>query len=84
VIADVTEPRSVPAELAVIVPHLSVPVQTLLLASERPYALLDDLSKYPWFLPPFRYKDQEHLIASLGEKVVGAAEKKVIQQKPKT
>jgi hypothetical protein len=83
VIADVTEPRSVPAELAAIVPHLSVPVQTLLLASQKPYALLDSLLKYPWFLPPFRYKDQADLIASLGEEVVGAAETKVKQQKRK-
>jgi hypothetical protein len=46
VIADVTDPRSVPAELVAIVPHLSVPGQTLLLASEQPHALLEDSSKY--------------------------------------
>lgn len=66
VIADITDARSVPHELAAIVPHLpSVKVQPILRAGSNAYAMLDDLNRYPWFLPVFEYQDAGDLLKNL-------------------
>ena len=46
IIADLTDPSSIPKELEAIVPHLAVPVQPLLEGSSRPYAMFKDYWKY--------------------------------------
>ena len=77
IIADITEPRSIPQELQAIVPHLAVPVQPLILeGSTGEYAMFQDLSKYRWMLPIHPYKDIDYLLDSLGEKVIVPAEAK--------
>jgi uncharacterized protein YjbI with pentapeptide repeats len=78
IIADITEPRSIPQELQAIVPHLAVPVQPLLLeGSTGEYAMFQDLKKkYHWVLPIHQYKDINYLLDSLGEKVIAPAEAK--------
>jgi len=77
IIADITEPRSIPQELQAIVPHLAVPVQPLILeGSTGEYAMFQDLSKYQWVLPIHPYKDINYLLDSLGEKVIAPAESK--------
>ena len=81
VIADITDARSIPQELMAIIPHLpSVPVQPLLLASQREYGMFRTFKKYPWVLEPFRYENQEHLLAALGDAVIGPAETKAKEQ----
>jgi hypothetical protein len=50
IIADLTDPSSIPHELEAIVPHLAVPVQPLLESSSRSYAMFKDLLKYEWVL----------------------------------
>jgi uncharacterized protein YjbI with pentapeptide repeats len=56
VIADLTDPRSVSHELAVLVPQLpSVPIQPIHLATEGPYALFEHIARYPWVLQPVTY-----------------------------
>jgi hypothetical protein len=65
IIADGTDPKSIPHELAMIVPTTVVPVQPILLAGKREYAMFRDLRTYPWVLPTHRYKSQEQLIADL-------------------
>jgi hypothetical protein len=77
IIADLTDPSSIPQELQAIVPHLAVPVQPLLEASSRSYAMFKDLLKYEWVLPVCRYEGLEPLLATLAEKVVAPAEAKV-------
>ena len=70
IIADITDVRSIPQELMAIVPHLpSVPVQPLLLASDKEYGLFIDFRAYPWVLEPFIYDDRDTLLASLGSVV---------------
>ena len=77
IIADITDPQSVPHELALIVPALpSVPIQPLLHGSQREYALFEDITKFPWVLPLYRYTDQTSLLKSLKEFVIDPAEKK--------
>jgi hypothetical protein len=75
VVADITDARSIPQELAEIVPHLpSVPVQPLLLEGSAEYGMFEHFKRYPWVLETYRYACSERLIASLGERVIGPAE----------
>lgn len=75
VLADLTDARSIPQELSVIVPDLpSVPVQPLLLASAGEYGMFEHFSRYPWVLPIFRYTDTATLLAALHEQVIVPAE----------
>ena len=75
VIADITDAKSIPQELMLIVPALpSVPVQPLLLASQREYGMFEHFKRFPWVLEPFVYEDQDALLAALADKLVGPAE----------
>ncbi len=81
VIADITDAKSIPQELMLIVPALpSVPVQPLLLSSQQEYGMFEHFRRFPWVLEPFLYGDQDQLIASLDSHVVGPAEKKAKEQ----
>jgi hypothetical protein len=77
IIADLTDPSSIPKELEAIVPGLAVPVQPLLEGSSPPYAMFKDNWKYDWVLPVYRYEGLEPLRATLAEKVIAPAEGKV-------
>src|SRR6516165_2047297 len=46
IIADLTDPSSIPKELEAIVPDLAVPVQPLLEGASRSYAMFKDYRKY--------------------------------------
>src|SRR5271157_1199965 len=77
IIADLTDPSSVPHELATLVPNTVVPVQTIILEGQREYAMFPDLkTRYHWVLEPHQYKSQELLIAHLGDTVIAPAEAK--------
>ena len=77
IIADLTEPSSLPKELEAIVTTLAVPVQPVLEGITRPYSMFQDYWKYHWVLKVHRYEDLEGLIASLGDRVISPAEIKV-------
>ena len=77
IIADLTDPSSIPQELQAIVPDLEVPVQPLLLEGKREHSMFVDFRKYHWVLPICTYKDLSSLLSSLDENIITAAEKKV-------
>jgi len=75
VVADITDARSIPQELGVIVPDLpSVPVQPLLLEGSDEYGMFEHFKRYPWVLETYTYPSSERLIADLGGRVIGPAE----------
>jgi hypothetical protein len=75
VIADITEARSIPQELAMIVPGLpSVPVQPLLLRGEQEYAMFEHYLRYPWVLPIYEYDNVAGLLESIEDKVIAPVE----------
>jgi hypothetical protein len=77
IIADVTEAKSIPHELQAIVPNLpSVPVQPLLLASEREYGMFEHFRRYPWVLDTYYYDNPNDLLASVEDRVISPAEAK--------
>jgi Pentapeptide repeats (8 copies) len=76
IIADLTEPASIPQELQAIVPDVMVPVQPLIADDAKPFAMFIDHRKYHWMLPVYRYKSLEELLATLQEQVIAPAEAK--------
>lgn len=78
VIADLTDPKSIPHELMSFVEKLpSVAVQPLLLASQKhEYAMFEHLQRYPWVMKTVLYQDQETLLRSLESTVILPAERK--------
>jgi uncharacterized protein YjbI with pentapeptide repeats len=73
IIADLTEPSSIPQELQAIVPEVAVPVQPII-EGQQPYSMFRDLSKYDWLLEVHRYSGVDDLLASLEQKVIASAE----------
>jgi uncharacterized protein YjbI with pentapeptide repeats len=62
VIADVSDPRSVPHELASVVPFLRMtPVLPLRDTGAPSYAMLRDLYRYPWMLDTLSYRSADEL-----------------------
>jgi uncharacterized protein YjbI with pentapeptide repeats len=77
IVADLTEPSSIPQELQAIVPDLLVPVQPILQEGYKPWAMFGDLRrKYHWVLEIQRYTGVGDLLGSLNEKVLLPAEAK--------
>jgi uncharacterized protein YjbI with pentapeptide repeats len=77
IIADLTDPSSIPQELQAIIPSVHVPVQPLLLEGSPLYSMFEDFEVYPWVLRAYQYKKLEQLLATLAENVIAPAEAKV-------
>jgi hypothetical protein len=75
IIADLTDPASIPKELEAIVPRLAVPVLPLIEQGSRPYAMFSDYWKYDWVLGIVEYQTSADLQRSFDSLVVRPAEK---------
>jgi uncharacterized protein YjbI with pentapeptide repeats len=77
VIADLTDPRSIPQELTAIIPRLlSVPICPLLRGTETEWGMFSDLKRFPQVMHPFHYVDDKMLLASLDKDVIARAEQR--------
>ena len=78
IIADLTDPSSIPQELQAIIPSVRVPVQPLLLEGSSLYSMFKDFDPqdFHWVLPVYRYKELEQLLRTLREGVIAPAEEK--------
>jgi hypothetical protein len=77
VIADLTDPKSVPQELVVAVKEFpSVPVQPLLKVGSSPWGMYDHIRRFPSVLPIHYYDQVDDLLVSLADKVIAPAEAK--------
>ncbi len=76
IVADLSDPRSIPQELTSIVPHLpSVPVQPILESGDQEYGMFEHFKNYPWVLPIKTYLPSE--LPSLVEQVVISCEERL-------
>ena len=75
VVADLTDPKSVPHELKAIAPSVAVPIRLIIRSDQEPYAMVRDLYDHYWVLKPFRYDNETHLIESLESEIIGPSEK---------
>jgi uncharacterized protein YjbI with pentapeptide repeats len=75
VIADITDPKSIPQELAETVKALpSVPVQPILQDGFEPWSMFESVAIYPWVLEIRRYKDLPDLIGNISTGLILPAE----------
>jgi hypothetical protein len=76
IIADLTDPGSIPHELATIVPHLrTTPIQLIKLEGAAGYSMINDyIGSYRWLLGPHIYSDSASLIDNLAEVIRPANE----------
>jgi len=75
VIADLTDPSSIPHELATIVPLLrTTPVLPLRLTGSGGYSMFDDFKSYPWVLGISEYLDADSLLSKLSQVIAPANE----------
>jgi hypothetical protein len=78
IIADLTDPSSIPQELQAIIPSVRVPIQPLLLEGSSLYSMFKDFDPQDGIgCPVYQYKEPEQLLATLAEKVIAPAEGKV-------
>jgi hypothetical protein len=76
IIADITDPKSIPQELMKIIPQLpSVPVQPILLEGKQEWPMFEDLRRTGRILATFHYQNLEDVHRSLRERILAPAAK---------
>jgi hypothetical protein len=74
VVADITEPKSIPQELVSIVESMpSLPIQPLLQVGHEPWGMYDHIKRYPWVLELIEYRDLDDLLTGITERVIAPA-----------
>ena len=73
VIADLTDPKSIPMELEAIAPQVAVPIQSIIHERQEPFSMFTSLNNYHWVLSPYEYGDLDELLPKLGTAVVAPA-----------
>jgi uncharacterized protein YjbI with pentapeptide repeats len=77
VIADITDPKSIPQELGTIVKeHPSIPVQPILQDGYEPWSMYESIIMYDWVLDLVKYRDLPDLLLNLSTRVIQPAERR--------
>jgi len=80
IIADLTDPKSIPHELKAIVANLpSVPVQPIILKGQTEYAMFEHFKRYPWVLETYKYKNKGELLEACENDIIAPAENTLIK-----
>ena len=79
IIADLTNPKSVPQELFQIIPHFTIPVVPLIEKSATPFAMFAHFQNYNWVLNPTVYVGIEG-VSKLVDQITASAEAKISEQ----
>jgi hypothetical protein len=83
VIADLTDPRSIPQEVTATIPNLpSVAIQPIINADQAEYGMFEHWRRFPWVLAPYRYESLDTLLAALKEHVIDPAEQRANEIAP--
>ena len=83
VIADLSDPKSVPAELQAIVPQFpSLPVIPIIEASQREYPVADSILRRDWVHDVVRYESESHLVEILDREILEPAESMYTELRP--
>jgi hypothetical protein len=84
IIADLSDPSSLPQELTSIIPELpSVPIQPIIIANQSEYSMYEHWKRYPWVLNVHKYESLDGLINELADKVIIPPEKWIEEQESK-
>lgn len=76
VIVDLSGP-SVPKEIEATVPFFDIPFVPIVEAGEKPFSMVSDVFKYPWFLRPIvEFGNKEELIEMIPSRIVSPAEER--------
>ena len=75
VIADLSDPKSIPSELQAIVPQFpSLPVVPIIEATQKPYATFDNLARRESVLPTVIYGSEKELLDVFDAQILAPAE----------
>jgi uncharacterized protein YjbI with pentapeptide repeats len=78
VVADITDPKSIPQELVSIVESMpSLPVQPILHEGHEPWGMYDHIKRYPWVLSLHRYRNLDQLLESITRHVIQPPQKHI-------
>jgi uncharacterized protein YjbI with pentapeptide repeats len=75
IIADLTDPKSVPHESASIIPFIKTPFIPLIQKGSKVYSMFPDLKDYPWVMNTVEYSDKEDLFKIMRKNVIEPAER---------
>jgi uncharacterized protein YjbI with pentapeptide repeats len=79
VIADITEPRSIPQELSHIIPHMpSLPIQPIVLEGHLQYGMFEHFKRYAWVLETIRYRGFDDVKSTVLDEIISCCERKVL------
>ncbi len=79
IVADLTDPASIPMELQAIAPDVAVPIRSIVHQGQEPFSMFTTLKKYHWVLPPYEYGTLDELLRDLDEQVIAPSEAKRVE-----
>ncbi len=73
VVADITNPSSAPLELQATIPDYRIPFLPIIQSGEKPFAMFQNLQRYPWVMELVDYKNLDQLLNGFQEIIINRA-----------